>query len=183
MQVPATTGSAEASSPQNPSIEISSDSTDKENEDNSAGPSREDDEDDKEKEDEEEEEDEEDFIGAATYNDASEDDVERPKVVLRRVDISHTEMHDYDEPQGETVDLLEEWIRSNEARTRKEQTEQITPAIDPPPHLMTTELHPHQRQGLAWLVEREKNHPTGGILADDQVLVVKYAVRFQVVTA
>ena len=31
-------------------------------------------------------------------------------------------------------------------------------------------LFPHQRQGLAWLLWREAQHPGGGILADDMGL-------------
>lgn len=31
-------------------------------------------------------------------------------------------------------------------------------------------LYPHQKQGLAWLIWRETQHPSGGILADDMGL-------------
>ncbi len=32
------------------------------------------------------------------------------------------------------------------------------------------QLYPHQKQGLAWMIWRETQHPAGGILADDMGL-------------
>ncbi|KAI0559870.1 P-loop containing nucleoside triphosphate hydrolase [Gracilaria domingensis] len=70
------------------------------------------------------------------------------------------------EPSAVGKDDLKEILRNN--RLSSEATAEV-----PTPHEMTVTLLKHQRQALAWMLERERDdkppgNPRGGILADDQ---------------
>ena len=60
---------------------------------------------------------------------------------------------------------IEHIKKSNESRPNEADEE-----ADPYSLKSGLNLFPHQRQGLAWMLWREAQHPGGGILADDMGL-------------
>ena len=60
---------------------------------------------------------------------------------------------------------IEHIKKSNESKPKEADEED-----DPLDLVKTIKLFPHQRQGLAWMLWRENQHPGGGILADDMGL-------------
>ena len=60
---------------------------------------------------------------------------------------------------------IEHIKKSNESRPNEADEE-----ADPYSLKTGLNLFPHQRQGLAWMLWREAQHPGGGILADDMGL-------------
>ena len=60
---------------------------------------------------------------------------------------------------------IERIKKSNECKPKEADEE-----TDPTGLARGLKLFPHQRQGLAWLIWRESQHPCGGILADDMGL-------------
>jgi len=63
---------------------------------------------------------------------------------------------------GRRIELIK---KSNESRPNEADEEE-----DPKGLRSSIKLFPHQKQGLAWMLWRENQHPGGGILADDMGL-------------
>ena len=92
------------------------------------------------------------------------------EVVVDRIDIENVPHGDPPEsPRGNYRQVFTAWTESHPEVYLAEDKEEDKPVMDPPEGLLNGLLRQHQRQGLAWLVKRERSEPRGGILADDQV--------------
>ena len=123
--------------------------------------------------------DNEDIVDSATFDGMDAKHVFHPllhhsSAHIQRLQFEHVEAAcPPSSPTGRYEDLVRDWVSSAHKEAREKEfglsSEGNVPSMDPPEGLMKLPLHPHQREGLAWLVKRENSHPIGGILADDQV--------------
>lgn len=99
-------------------------------------------------------------------------DDQDPPIDLQRLKEDDMREDVYVSPRGDYDDLVTGWVKKTLAASKAKKATETGPVpwMEPPQGMMTCSLYKHQKEGLAWLVEREnKNSPIGGILADDQV--------------
>jgi hypothetical protein len=115
--------------------------------------------------------DNEDIIDSANFDGV---DVKHPPTHIQRLVLEDVKpARPPSSPKGTYKDLLGDWVTfAHKEASEKDigmSSQANMPSMDPPEGLMKLPLHPHQKEGLAWLVKQEYSLLMGGILADDQV--------------